>query len=199
MRQDASPGRTPAGSPPHPVPARVGTRTLALVVTTALAMIPAHGQTPPTPSGSGPALAYRLPVDDVVLRRFERPAQRWSRGHRGVDISATVGTQVLAPADGVVTFSGPVAGRGVLTIEHPGGLRSSLEPVAGGVGEGTVVLAGAVVGTVDDGGTHCGPVDCLHWGVRRGAEYLDPLSLLPGASPVVLLAQGVSSDHSPGG
>ena len=201
MSEDA--GRGPVTATARGAGSAALGRTLALVlsVSTALVMIPAHAQTRGAPPAPGPG-EYRLPVDDVVLRRFERPAQRWSRGHRGVDIAASVGTSVLAPADGVVTVSRMVVNRDVLTIEHPDGLRSSLEPLAGGVEEGTVVLAGDVVGAVADGGTHCGGIDCLHWGVRRGAEYIDPLSLLPGASPVVLLAstsrRDVSSGRSPG-
>ena len=149
---------------------------------------------------AGAALVYALPVDDVVVRRFERPAHRWSPGHRGVDIDAAVGTPVLAPGDGVVTFGDVVVDRGVLTIRHPDGLRSSLEPLEEMPAVGTEVRAGDVVGAVADDGTHCAPDDCLHWGVRRGEDYLDPLDLLPGASPVVLLATArVSSGRSPGG
>ena len=187
MTQATAPGRSPTY-------ARVGTAALALTLW--IAVIPAHAQSPHTPPGPAD-LEYRLPVDDVVLRRFERPAHRWSPGHRGVDVSASVGTPVLAPADGVVTVSRRVVDRDVLTIEHPDGLRSSLEPLADGVPEGTPVVAGSVVGTVAEAGAHCGGADCLHWGVRRGSEYLDPLSLLPGASPVVLLSREASR-HSPG-
>jgi murein DD-endopeptidase MepM/ murein hydrolase activator NlpD len=179
-----------------------GALVVALVVTTAVTAL----TTPPGPDRapapllrSGPVVEYRLPVDDVVVRRFERPAHRWSPGHRGIDIEAPAATPVRAPGDGVVTFSGTVVDRGVLTIEHPDGLRSSLEPLVDAVPAGTRVHAGVVVGAVADGGTHCAPGDCLHWGVRRGEVYLDPFTLLPGASPIVLLARTTSSSgRSPG-
>jgi murein DD-endopeptidase MepM/ murein hydrolase activator NlpD len=193
MSQLAHLGPTHVGSPSGPARSgRLATRLLALIMSVgaALVMIPVQDETQPAPSAGGSALGYQLPVDDVVLRRLDLPVHRWSPGHRGIDIAATAGTPVRAPADGVVTVSRRVVDREVLTIEHPDGLRSSLEPLAGGVAEGTVVLGGSVVGTVADGGTHCGGADCLHWGVRRGAQYLDPLSLLPGAAPVVLLAEG---------
>jgi hypothetical protein len=34
---------------------------------------------------------------------------------------------------------------------------------------------------------HCAPGVCLHWGVRLGATYLDPIGLLRGFGPIVLL------------
>ena len=155
------------------VPVRAGALAVALVLTTAtlLAVLPgSHRSLAPLPR-AGVRLAYQLPVDDVVVRRFERPALRWSAGHRGIDIDAPAGTPVLAPGDGIVTFSGTVVDRGVLTIRHPDGLRSSLEPLVGGLSLWTQVRAGDVVGAVADDGSHCAPEDCLHWGVRRGEEY----------------------------
>jgi len=146
----------------------------------------------PQPSGqAGGALPgttsvpYRAPVEGAVLRLFDAPAQRWSSGHRGVDLAAGVGEVVRSPAAGVVSFSGTVVDRGVVTITHPDGLRSSLEPVVGAPVAGTTVDAGDEVGTVQRSG-HCAREACVHWGVRRGQTYLDPLELL-GVDPVVLL------------
>lgn len=121
-----------------------------------------------------------------MLAVFRAPPQRWAPGHRGVDLAAQVGVSVRAPAAGVVSFSGWVVDRGVITLTHPDGLRTSLEPVEATVAVGTAVAAGDVVGVVQDASSHCRPV-CLHWGVRRGDTYLDPLDLLPGGGPVVLL------------
>ena len=143
----------------------------------------------PAAGTAGTTAAYRPPLDPAtLLRRFDPPAQRWSAGHRGVDLAAAPGTSVLAPGHGVVAFAGPVVARDVLTIDHPDGLRSSLEPVTSALVPGFTVAAGEVVGAVADQPSHCGaPGACLHWGVRRGSAYLDPLGLLPGAGPVVLL------------
>lgn len=129
-----------------------------------------------------------VPGELAVLRAFERPAAVWSAGHRGVDLPAADGDEVLAPADGVVSFAGPVAGRPVVTVTHPDGLRSSLEPVDPTVTVGQAVTRGGTLGTVDgQAASHCAPSTCLHWGVRRGETYLDPLSLLGAVGPVVLL------------
>lgn len=146
---------------------------------------------PTVPTAAAPASGWRWPLEGtpLVLATFERPEHRWSPGHRGVDLAADAGQDVLAPTGGTVTFAGRVVDRSVVAIETPGGLRATLEPVAAGVAVGDVVAAGDVVGTLEDPATghgHCAPATCLHWGVRRGAGraavYLDPL--------LVLMAQG---------
>ena len=135
------------------------------------------------------ALPYAPPVDApaTVLHAFDAPPAPWAAGHRGVDLAASDGTPVLAPAKGIVTFAGPVAGRPVVVVSHPDGRRSSLEPVVGSVPVGEPVTRGQVVGTLADTATHCAPLRCVHWGVRAGETYLDPMSLLPLHGPVVLL------------
>lgn len=137
--------------------------------------------------GSRLNTAYRSPVTPAVLiAPFEAPPERWDRGHRGVDLAASPGDPVHAPADGVVVFAGTVVDRGVLTILHPDGLRSSLEPLEAEAEAGAVVAAGAMVGRVS-GPSHCAPGSCLHWGVRQGETYRDPLDLLESTGPTVLL------------
>lgn len=132
---------------------------------------------------SAPEPAYLPPVDGVVTRLFDPPAVRWGSGHRGVDLAAPPGAAVRSPGPGVVAFAGPVAGRGVVTVLHDDGLRSSLEPVDAVVAPGDRVERSGVLGTLQDRPAHEG----VHWGVRDGEDYLDPLSLLIRSSPVVLL------------
>lgn len=142
---------------------------------------------------------YVAPVAGVdppsgVVRPFDAPEHEWGAGHRGVDLVAPEGTGVRSPGPGVVTFAGQVARRGVVVVTHPDGLRTSLEPVAASVPVGTAVAAGSAIGVVErsradgDGATpnHCAPRSCVHWGVRRGERYIDPLSLLD-RPPIVLL------------
>ncbi|WP_245605692.1 M23 family metallopeptidase, partial [Promicromonospora kroppenstedtii] len=129
-----------------------------------------------------------------VERLFDPPEEEWGAGHRGVDLTAAVGSPVLSPGPGVVTFAGQVARRGVVVITHPDGLRTSLEPVAASVPVGTAVAAGTAVGVVEAPSdstmpNHCTPRSCVHWGVRRGERYIDPLSLLD-RPPIVLLPDG---------
>ncbi|MER7885334.1 M23 family metallopeptidase [Streptomyces fimicarius] len=120
----------------------------------------------------------------AVLRGWEPPAGPYGPGHRGVDLGARPGARVLAAAGGRVSFAGRVAGRGVLAVEVAGSgsppLRTTYEPVRALVEEGARVRAGQPVGVLEEGPFHCAE-GCLHWGLRRGDAYLDPLSLLPPA------------------
>ncbi|MEU3317572.1 M23 family metallopeptidase [Streptomyces sp. NPDC006785] len=134
------------------------------------------------PVTNGGARSWPLAGRPALLRGWEPPAAPYGPGHRGVDLAAGPGARVLAAADGRVSFAGRVAGRGVLAIEVADSgsppLRTTYEPVRSLVEEGVSVRAGQPVGVLEDGPFHCA-VRCLHWGLRRGEAYLDPLSLLP--------------------
>lgn len=116
----------------------------------------------------------------AVLERFSPPAQRWLAGHRGVDLALAAGSPVMASYEGVVAFSGVVATKPVVSIDHsyPPGLRTTYEPVVGIVKAGQNVRAGQVIGVLQAGHRSDGR-DALHWGARFGRDrYIDPLSLL---------------------
>jgi murein DD-endopeptidase MepM/ murein hydrolase activator NlpD len=141
------------------------------------------GPTPPAPPGAGvpaPGARHAWPLlpAPAVLAPFRGPAHPYGPGHRGVDLAGGAGQPVLATRGGTVVFAGPVAGRGVVSVQHDDGLRTTYEPVAPAVAAAAVVRAGDVLGTLLPG--HPGCVgSCLHWGVRRDRlEYLDPLVLL---------------------
>jgi murein DD-endopeptidase MepM/ murein hydrolase activator NlpD len=123
---------------------------------------------------------YRWPLGGpvTVARRFEPPARRWLPGHRGVDLVGTGDIVVRAAGDGVVRFAGPVAGRGVVSIDHPAGLRTTYEPLVPLVSAGEPVARGDPIGVLVAGHAGCPAETCLHWGVRQGPHYLDPLALL---------------------
>lgn len=124
-----------------------------------------------------------------VVAGFDPPLTVYGPGHRGVDLAGSLGQVVHAAAAGRVTYAGSVGGRGVVVVDH-GATRTTYEPVHATVRVGTVVPAGAPIGTLQAFGSHCWPDICLHWGLlqRRlgGDVYLDPLSLV-GAGPVRLL------------
>ncbi len=146
---------------------------------------PAEPATSPAePGGPPPAVtsaswAWPLHPRPEVARPFAPPAARWLPGHRGVDLlAAGPDASVLSPADGRVRFSGRVAGKEVLVVEHSGGLRSTFEPVVSQLPVGAVVQRRQAVGVLADTLGHCSPETCLHWGVLRGEDYLDPLALI---------------------
>ena len=142
------------------------------------------------------AWSWPLAPRPAVLRPFDPPPQPWLSGHRGVDLrAASDGGPVTAPESGTVSFVGVVVDRPVITIDHGNGLRSSFEPVRSPLKTGASVAKGAVVGTLVAG--HCGRSPCVHWGVRRGEEYLNPLSFILDLRPSVLLP--LKGSGEPGG
>jgi murein DD-endopeptidase MepM/ murein hydrolase activator NlpD len=165
--------RPPAGAPDRAAPQRLAPRAAI---------------EPSIFAGRVTARRFRWPLTPVprVLRGFVVGPYPWSPGHRGVDLGAAAGEQVLAAGPGVVIFARPVAGRGVVVVGHAGGLRTTYEPVIPGVRVGQAVEAGTPTGTLEAVHGHCaGP--CLHWGAVRGGVYVDPLSLLDRARLPVLL------------
>jgi murein DD-endopeptidase MepM/ murein hydrolase activator NlpD len=133
----------------------------------------------------GAAWQWPLRPPPEVLRPFDPPAHPWEPGHRGVDLPAHPGQPVYATGAGRVGYARDLAGRGVVTVIH-GSFRTTYLPVRPSVRSGQRVTAGARIGVVEDVLGHCGQTTCLHWGLRQGVTYLDPLLLL-GRAPVRLL------------
>jgi murein DD-endopeptidase MepM/ murein hydrolase activator NlpD len=139
------------------------------------------------PANASSAGTWAWPTGSrVVLRPFQAPANDYGPGHRGLDVEATIGGPVLAPADGVVAFAGSVAGRGVVTIDHGGGLVSTLDSVTPTMAAGHVVSRGQPVGVAAVG--HCpASAPCLHLGARLDDRYVDPRPYLGAPTWPVLL------------
>lgn len=130
-----------------------------------------------------------------ISEPYRAPAHAYGDGHRGIDLAAAVGSPVTSPDDGVVAFAGTVVDRGILTIDHGGGLVSTLEPVEPLVAAGAVVRAGDVVATVGTGGhTRTGE---LHLGAREDGAYITPLRLLA-ELPRAILLPCCDAPHDPG-
>ncbi|ANS80680.1 Membrane protein [Serinicoccus hydrothermalis] len=126
----------------------------------------------------------------AVVHGFDPPEQRWSAGHRGIDLAGVAGEAVLAVDDGVVTYSGTIAGVGMVSVTHASGLRSTYQPVADRVGRGTRVARGDGLGRLGEGG-HCVLQACLHLGAVRGRDgYVDPTPLLMGVELTLLPVEG---------
>ena len=182
-----------AESPGPAVPGAAAATGRAAAVSAATAMTAlagadaaaAHAARVPPRGG----FAWPLSPRPAVLRRFEQPRNQWSHGHRGIDLLAVVGQPVLSAGEGVVAFSGVIAGRGVIGVRHSGGLRTTYDSVDERLASGAVVHRGDRIGVVSPAPGHCAPHTCLHWGVISEQTYRDPLSLL-GFGPPILLPLG---------
>ena len=149
----------------------------ALQVLLTLAVFAVH--TEAAQAAATPGFGWPLTGDAVVTRPFQPPATAWGAGHRGVDLAAQVGEPVVSAGPGRVSYAGLLAGRGVVTVTHDGGLRTTYEPVTAEVVVGQQVTTGTVIGFLATGHASCRPgTTCLHWGLLRGDTYLDPLSLV---------------------
>ena len=137
-----------------------------------------------------PAVDYFIwPVNGVLLRGFaietlsyDRTMADW-RVHRGWDIAAEPGAQVLAAANGQVCACYEDERLGtVVEVRHSNGLVSVYANLAAEVPVeiGQVVPVGGVLGTV--GGTalsESGQEAHLHFALRRDGEDVDPAGWLP--------------------
>jgi murein DD-endopeptidase MepM/ murein hydrolase activator NlpD len=125
-----------------------------------------------------PAGTFSWPVSGPVIRGFDPPDSPYGAGHRGIDIAVAVGTPILAPEAGSVSFAGRVGGELFVTIDHGGGLSSTYSWIsAAAVRKGDVVARGQTIGATGTG--HPGAsVPHLHFGVKLDGEYVDPLELL---------------------
>ncbi|MFI7697480.1 murein hydrolase activator EnvC family protein [Nonomuraea sp. NPDC049480] len=157
-------------------------RTALPALVLAIAVIPLAA---PPARASPPDWRWPLDGHPRILRRFTPPPEPWLAGHRGIDLAAPASTPVLAAGPGTVRFAGAVAGKGVVTIDHEGGLRTTYLPVAASVKRGQQLTTGAELGVIEPSGSHC-QESCLHWGLLRDARYLNPLLLL-GHVPIRLL------------
>jgi murein DD-endopeptidase MepM/ murein hydrolase activator NlpD len=123
-----------------------------------------------------------MPVAGHISSRFSssrlHPILEIFRAHRGVDVSAPMGTKIVAPADGRVRYVGWRIGYG-LTVEvsHSGNImtlyahcRTSL------VREGQVVKAGQIIATVGSSGLSTGPH--VHFEVLDRGKSVDPIKFL---------------------
>lgn len=117
-------------------------------------------------------VVYEPPVDAAVIDRFRPPPTPYAAGNRGIDYDTAVGDPVRAAADGEVTFAGQVGRALHVVLLHEDGLRTSYSFLASvRVHRGQRVRAGEQVGTA---------AESLHFGVRDGDVYIDPMSVLGG-------------------
>ena len=130
-----------------------------------------------------PIPAFHWPVSGGEISDGFGLCRTWdcSWRHRGLDMAHDMGAQVLAPANGIVTFAGGNAGTGLgyyVQIQHQYGFSTVLAHLSQwNVRLGEQVERGQLIGLVGSTGNSTGPH--LHFEVKHYDWYVDPAILLP--------------------
>ncbi|MFZ5786208.1 MAG: DUF5930 domain-containing protein [Acidobacteriota bacterium] len=135
---------------------------------------------------------YRIAVEKtpfaLPLRtafRYTSPfGRRWGRMHEGVDLAGSMGSPVLATADGVVVFAGWESGYGQLVrVKHDFGLETRyghLSEIRVKVGQR--VSRGDRIGDMGNSGRSTGTH--LHYEVRVNGTAINPMTYIKAAKDV---------------
>ena len=106
----------------------------------------------------------------------ESPTEGASSNHKGIDISASTGADIIAAADGEVVISTYSYSAGnYIMLDHGGGVSTvymHCSKLLVGVGE--KVTKGQVIAKVGSTGYSTG--SHLHFGIRSGGTYVNPRS-----------------------
>lgn len=114
--------------------------------------------------------------------------------HEGVDIANTVGTPVIAPADGIVTYTGPLGGFGdVVSVDHGHKISTFYAHLQQHkVSQGQRVRRGEVIGLVGTTGRVTGPH--LHYEIQVNEVSVDPTKYVIDQETVKYLGNGDSAE-----
>lgn len=119
------------------------------------------------------AICLSQPVNGPALAPYS-PIGQYG-GHWGIDFEASLGDDVRAPASGLVTFAGPVAGMKSVTIQPVPGFKVSISYLSEvSVARGVWVTRGDYMGAagVEDGRPS------VHLSTRIDGKYVDPAGQL---------------------
>jgi murein DD-endopeptidase MepM/ murein hydrolase activator NlpD len=119
---------------------------------------------------------WPVPASNTISSGF---GHRWGRAHEGIDISARVGSHIVAAAEGVVVYSGSeIGGYGNITvIAHKNGFFSVYAHAKTNfTHQGQRVYRGQVISQIGMTGRTTGPH--LHFEVRKNGEAIDPTNFL---------------------
>lgn len=112
------------------------------------------------------------PVDAPVIDPYRPPACTWCAGNRGVTYGTEPHSIVRSVLAGTVTFVGRVVHDRYVVVGTDDGRRLTY----GGLETHTVEVGDRVAGGQQLGTS----TDVVHFGVRRGATYEDPATVLTG-------------------
>ena len=122
------------------------------------------------------------PVVAPITDPFRAPEHAFGPGNRGIEYGTEAGQSVSASARGTVSFAGMVAGSYFVTVDHGGGLVTTvgfLNEIL--VRRGDVVAQGVALGAA---GTK------THFSARQDGEYFDPALLFGNFITTVRLVPG---------
>jgi murein DD-endopeptidase MepM/ murein hydrolase activator NlpD len=133
--------------------------------------------------------------------RRMHPVLHVKRGHFGVDYAAPTGTPIWAAAGGLVAFRGRKGGAGnCVIIKHDNGYSTTymhMSKFRKGQAVGKRVRQKDVIGYVGMTGLATGPH--LHFSVRKGGRYVDPLKIKMSRGEAVAKAdRGAFAAHTSG-
>ena len=125
----------------------------------------------------------RTPIDGArISSRYgmrRHPILGYSRMHRGTDFAAPTGTPIYAAGSGTIEYFGRHGGYGRhIRIRHAGSLKTSyshMSRYARGLGRGSRVQQGQVIGYVGTSGRSTGPH--LHYEVMMEGRQVNPMTL----------------------
>ena len=122
-----------------------------------------------------------MPTKGWITSGFKRrndPFTGRKTWHRGLDVSTNVGTPVVAPADGVVTYSGQKVDFGkIITIDHGNGYKTRYGHNSKLLARrGQRVKRGQVIAFVGNTGRSTGPH--LHYEVIRNGVPVSPMDYI---------------------
>ncbi|TCP52376.1 murein DD-endopeptidase MepM/ murein hydrolase activator NlpD [Tumebacillus sp. BK434] len=130
----------------------------------------------PAAGGNG-SYAWPVPSSFTISSGY---GMRGSEFHKGIDITAPIGTPFVAVADGVVVQAGSASGYGHwIVIDHGNGVTSVYGHMYGNgilVSTGQTVRQGQVIGTTGNDGYSTGPH--LHLSMQSGGAYVNPMAFL---------------------
>jgi murein DD-endopeptidase MepM/ murein hydrolase activator NlpD len=115
--------------------------------------------------------------------------------HSGLDFKGPIGTEILAAADGLVTYAGWQGGYGnCIEITHPNGLVTRYAHLSGfDITLGQTVKRGVKIGRMGSTGRSTG--SHLHFEVRMNGQAINPMKFLE-ANPDVLEIQAVAGNRT---
>jgi murein DD-endopeptidase MepM/ murein hydrolase activator NlpD len=124
---------------------------------------------------------WPLITGGVVTSKFgyrRHPVTGRGSMHKGIDIAAKQGSDIVAMADGLVIFSGRKSGYGnIVEVRHANGLETRYaHNQRNVVKEGDLIRKGQVIAKLGSTGRSTGPH--VHFEVRRNGEAVDPMRYL---------------------